>query len=414
MFLRIAKISLLLLVFSLCYIQPFVPLFGFQTAPTEFIFLFTGALWLLSIFAKQSAFRFHRFIFLLLFYFAAMLASAILSDDPRTSFAKLAGEIYLLLLPVLIYNLVESEDDLRRLILVWLGGTVAAIAVGTLTILVFYLNQDCWLLDYTVHHYGAVPVGNYPRLRANFLSPSLFCNYLSVSFALLLIAFEMNWVRGGFAVVFAAFLFLNAAFTISSGLGGLVLIAGLWIYRNGGGKSFSRLCLCAGLLTAIFFWAVNFVALEPHQTAPYTIRIFGDEFYPSPRLMIWQASLQTFWENFFFGRGVGQDSCRVIFQSTDGSLALYTDAHNIYLSVASQAGVFGFLAIVSIIFYSIKTNLRHFLTPDKSSSIPAILLIAFVAAFVYQGLLGSFEDARHLWVLIGLLAAANESAHRAK
>jgi len=34
--------------------------------------------------------------------------------------------------------------------------------------------------------------------------------------------------------------------------------------------------------------------------------------------------------------------------------------------------------------------------------------LAFCSAFVYQGLTGSFEDARHLWVLIGLVPAARD------
>jgi hypothetical protein len=34
------------------------------------------------------------------------------------------------------------------------------------------------------------------------------------------------------------------------------------------------------------------------------------------------------------------------------------------------------------------------------------LLIGFISSFVLQGLVGSFEDARHLWVLLGLILAA--------
>ena len=34
------------------------------------------------------------------------------------------------------------------------------------------------------------------------------------------------------------------------------------------------------------------------------------------------------------------------------------------------------------------------------------LAIAWLDAFVYQGLTGSYEDARHLWVLLGLFLAS--------
>ncbi len=440
MFLRTAKILLLLLVFSLCYIQPFVLIFNFQIPPTEFIFLGTAAFWLLALITRQTRFRFHNFFWLLLFYFAAMLISAIFSDDRRLSFIKLAGEIYLLSLPVLIYNLIENQDELKRAIQIWLYATAFAVLLGVLVFALFYLDREHRLLTYTIGGFGAVPVGNYPRLRLNSLSPSLLCNYLSVGFALLLIAAKSDWIGKKLALIFAALIFIIAVFTISSGLGGFALILGLWIfylYRNrsepsasagglplasnppadadGSDRLVAVLSLSGGILTAILFWILNFVALQPHSTAPYAFNFFGYEFYPSPRLLIWQESLQTFLNNFFFGRGVGQDSCNILFQNTDGSFATLTDAHNVFLSVASQEGIFGLAAIVTIIFYLVKKNTPAIRSTGQSSIIPAGLLIAFVSAFVYQGLVGSFEDARHLWVLIGLMLCAGDlAAHRSE
>jgi len=36
--------------------------------------------------------------------------------------------------------------------------------------------------------------------------------------------------------------------------------------------------------------------------------------------------------------------------------------------------------------------------------------LAFLVAFAYEGLGGSFEDARHLWVLFGLFLASGRLA----
>ncbi len=412
MFLRIAKILLLLLVFSLCYIQPFVQLFNFQIPPTEFIFLLTFTFWILAILTRQTKFRFHRFYWLLLFYFGAMLVSACFSDNRQISFIKLCGEIYLLWLPVLIFNLVESKSDIKRLVLTWIAAAGLAVLLGIFSIALFYFNRESWLLNYTVHSYGAVPVGNYPRLRIHFLSPSLLCNYLSVSFSLLLIALKMNWIKKSFSLIFAALGALIAVFTFSSGLGGFAVICGLWGFYNyqNENKKFARLSLYGGIMTAIFFLMLNVVALQSHSTASFTVNFAGREFQPSPRVMIWQAASETFRENFLFGRGVGQDSCKVVFQDTDGNFAVLTDAHNIFLSVASQSGVFGLVAVILIIIYLLKDVPFNF-SPDKSSIISAGLWTAFISAFVYQGLVGSFEDTRHLWTLIGLMLCANDLAH---
>lgn len=417
MLLRIAKIFLLLLVFSLCYIQPFVRIFNFQIPPTEFIFLIASAFWFFALITKKSTFHFHKFYWLLLLYFAAMLISAILSDNHQISFVKLGGEFYLLSLPVLIFNLIENERELKRIVQIWLCGTAFTVLFGTLILALFYLDRDNWLINYTVAAFGAVPVGNYPRLRLNSLSPSLLCNYLSVSFSLLLFAAKSGWIRKSVFLIFSFLIFLIAVFTISSGLGAFALIIGLWIfyaYRDVY-KVLARLSMIGGIVAATLFWILNFIALQPHSTAPYSFNFLGFEFYPSPRLLIWQESAQTFLNNFIFGRGVGQDSCNILFQNTDGSFTTLTDAHNLFLSVASQEGIFGLAAIALIIFYLVKKNSSAFFAADKSSILPSGLLISFVSAFIYQGLVGSFEDARHLWVLIGLMLCSEHlSGHRSE
>jgi carbon starvation protein CstA len=38
------------------------------------------------------------------------------------------------------------------------------------------------------------------------------------------------------------------------------------------------------------------------------------------------------------------------------------------------------------------------------------LSCALIGAFLYQGLSGSFEDARHLWILFGLLVGVSTSS----
>jgi hypothetical protein len=42
-------------------------------------------------------------------------------------------------------------------------------------------------------------------------------------------------------------------------------------------------------------------------------------------------------------------------------------------------------------------------TNRSLAPLTAALLIAFVSGFIIQGLTGSFEDARHLWLTIGLI-----------
>lgn len=416
LFLWLARFFFLLLIFSLGYMQPFLFVAGFRVPPTDLIFLFVCFFFLLALLTKQTGFRRHEFFWLLIFYFSAMLFSLVFSVNLQTSVIKLGGEIYLLCLPVLAFNLIESENDMRLALRAWLGGTAVAAAVGILTVLLFYVDRENFLLRFTLFHYGAVPVGNYPRVAATFLSASLLCNYLSVSLILLFIARRSGWVSRRLFYPLTAAIASVAAFTIASNLGGIALAAGWWFYFifRDKQKALSILSLLAGIFTAGIFYAMNFVALARHRTASFSFSIFGYEFSPSPRLMIWIESLKTFRENFFFGRGVGQDACRVAFENTDGSISILTDAHNIFLSVAAQEGIFGLLAISAIVLYLLRKAYGR--TPAETGA--AILRpgfgIAFFSAFVYQGLTGSFEDARHLWVLVGLLLASENFSEAAE
>ena len=77
------------------------------------------------------------------------------------------------------------------------------------------------------------------------------------------------------------------------------------------------------------------------------------------------------------------------------------------LHVAAQAGLAGVVPLIMICvwFLSPRTYVRD--DQNDTCAINLALWIAFLSAFIYQGLVGSFEDARHLWVLMGLLTATS-------
>jgi uncharacterized membrane protein len=84
------------------------------------------------------------------------------------------------------------------------------------------------------------------------------------------------------------------------------------------------------------------------------------------------------------------------------------DAHQMWLNVAGQTGIFGLFALCFLcVFMFQQANVFSFV--DQKLILQTALGIAFLSAFLYQGLSGSYEDARHLWVLIGLLASVSEN-----
>ncbi|MFL6769644.1 MAG: O-antigen ligase family protein, partial [Sphingomicrobium sp.] len=121
---------------------------------------------------------------------------------------------------------------------------------------------------------------------------------------------------------------------------------------------------------------------------------------PSGRFLTWSAALAEFVAHPILGHGLGVDAVDVRYADPSGNLQQLTDAHNMILGIAAQAGVIGLIGLSALIVAAIR------LTSGGSDGLRLGLGLTFLNAFVYQGLSGSFEDTRHLWVLFGLLAAA--------
>ncbi len=94
------------------------------------------------------------------------------------------------------------------------------------------------------------------------------------------------------------------------------------------------------------------------------------------------------------------DVAQVKYETLSGRKQILGDAHNIWLNVAGQTGLFGLAALMLMMIFLLKRSRFRLIKGDEGHCLRVGLSCAFIGAFVYQGLAGSFEDARHLWVLI--------------
>ena len=403
-------VTYIFLIVSLGIMKAFAFIAPQSISATDFIFPLVAVLWVIGLLTGKLTLKWHNAYWLFALYFFGMFVSSIFSQNPTNSFGKLIGEGYLIGLAVITFNLVRTEARMRTAILAWLTGTAIAILIGIVTVVLFYVRPDSWLLEHTTSIFGAVPVIPFPRVTSTFISASMFCNYLTVGAALIFILWKKKWIgTAGFIAAFA-FIIASSFSTVAVGIGGMFLTIGLCVryLNNGQAGHLSRLTFAGSLLIAFSFVAVSFVALQHHSSAPYSIFVpfAGIEIFPSPRLMVWSESLTTFRNNFFTGNGLNQPSANVLFQNTDGHFSLLTDAHNTFLSIASQNGITGLVAILAICSYLLNLGLRP--SPGSDKILVSGLTIAFASAFVYAGLTGSYEDSRHLWVLTGLLLGASK------
>jgi O-antigen ligase len=238
----------------------------------------------------------------------------------------------------------------------------------------------------------------------------MFCNYLNVALVLTIVAAIKGWFSKRFALLLGCAIFLSSIFTISVGLGGIFLALGVLYFFISGSKSsaLSFAGLAFSVVFAVIFLLLSVVSLEPTESS--SVQIGGFTFAPSGRMLVWADAFQTFKKGPLTGHGLGLPVANVLFRNAEGTSSLLTDAHNSFLSVAAQDGILGFatlLIICAYILYRWRVGIK------KTNRYATIGLgVAFLCSFVYQGLTGSFEEARHLWVLMGIFLAADKIESR--
>ena len=410
---RLAQASFMLLLFTTAIMRMGAVLLGFYAIIADAVYLLTLVLWAAALLSRQTTFRWHVFYWLILGYFVALAISALWSPDPVHGLTKLATQIYLLSLPVLAFNLVRDERALVRAIIVWVAALALICALGAIIFVLFYTDRDHVLVRNALFHFGSLPPGNYPRFSLTFTNANMLCNYLTVSLAMLFIARGLGRIGSRLFWVLLLGTSFVAALTVSPGLGGIALLIGCfsWVHWSGSRRRLAWTSLACGLSIAAAFLVASAIAPTPHPTAPFTMQLpFAGTVWPSGRLLLWLDSIRTFLAHPLAGAGLGQKSAEVSLLDPSGRMQFLTDAHNSFLNIAAQAGALGFIALGAVTLWILRRTwpLRAGRTaPDQ---VRVGLGIAFLSAFVYEGFTGSFEDARHLWLLIGLFLVAERLA----
>jgi O-antigen ligase len=315
-------------------------------------------------------------------YVAALAPSLLASGDWFASVFKLAMTGYLAALAFATSLAARDAAIVRQAILAWLAATAALITLTGLSLIAYSIGPDTAIYSYSRSHFGSLPPGHYPRLSLSFFNANMACNYLTVSLGLLTIAFREKWLGGTLSLFLLIGIVAAGLSTLSPGLGGIALamgVGGYLLWR-------SRGLLAAGATVAG-------LALFAACLSPTTA------FEPSARVYIWSAAASEFIAHPVLGHGIGIEAVSVDFLNPGGFLQHVTDAHNVFLSIAVQAGLFGLAGLTLLIAYVIQLS--------RANSVALGLGLTFLNGFAYQGLTGSFEDTRHLWLLLGLLIAAS-------
>ena len=412
MTLRLSKWFFLLLVVSLPLVRPFSIYFSGMLIPyTDFIFLASFAFWGLAAIQRKTTVQIDRMYIFVGLYGLAFTVSALFSIDPKTSFIKLLGEYYLFGLSFLTFNLVRDTEFLKRVVGAWTIGTGLTILASIAGFVLYCFGYKTLKDNYFLFHFGSLPPGNYPRIMALFDNPNMLSNYLNVSVMLIFVAERLRLIKRSLAVVLGLGILFATAFSISPGLGGVALSLGLWFWVIFSARSKMRLAIPAlaiGVIIAIGVFGSALVSIDTDNTSQdFTIPLTQTKIEPSVRVLLWENTLETVRQYPWLGIGTGVDVANVRYYALSGGLQILTDAHNMWLNILAQTGTLGLAALMTLLAYLIKQCRFRIRDGGDGQYIRVALSCAFVGAFLYQGLAGSFEDTRHLWILVGLLVASS-------
>jgi O-antigen ligase len=393
---KAAKLLLAMLIVSLAFMKPSVRLAGFDLVATDLLFpplLLAAAAAFLT---GRLRVRWNPSYWPIAVYLAALALSAAASPAPLHSALKLATVAYLALLAVAADQLVESNADLRFCLRAWCVASAAIGLVLLVALAAFLFDPLGAVAEATRFHFGTLPPGAYPRFALTFYNANMLCAYLTVSLGMLLVAAKRGWIGRRTTWLLLAALIPASLLTISPGLGGIAPLLGLWLWaaRRETAPLFA-LFVAAAAVTPIL-----------HPTAPFLIEVPGATLAPSGRLLAWIDATHRLAAHPLLGGGIGTAAVDVHYRDPSGYLQTLTDAHNNYLNIAAQAGLIGLAGLIAIVVLVVRRTFPLPLRPDAADAARVGLGLTFLAAFGYEGLTGSFEDARFLWVLLGLFLAA--------
>ncbi|MCK4648116.1 O-antigen ligase family protein [bacterium] len=314
------------------------------------IVLVTLAIWLVRI-REDREFSFTRTPLDLPILFFILLASLSLikSINIHHSISALYRLISYALIYFLLVNNVKSKIEVKKLILSVWGVSVFVTLYG--------------LIEFFIHNFSP-PLSTFPNLN-------IFASFLLIPFSLAsgILLFGEREGRGKRIILrIMLVLFLFAIVTTRSR--GTFLSLALIVIFLGALKSKRYVLIALGLLILIF-------SLLPTPTNSPLVRLItvgGKDPYAYTRISIWKSALSMIKDHPFLGTGLGtfKDAFSGYNFPVEGVFARFgkkaSFAHNEYLQIASEAGIFAlgiFIWLLFAFFRKAKKLLRDFRNKEE-------------------------------------------------
>jgi O-antigen ligase len=347
---------------------------GSPVIPSDVLFGMAAVAWVLS----RPRLPRGPFPTVALVYLGAVLLAVVTSEDRGHSLSRVVIDAYVVGLGVLTYSIARSHAMWRRLAGAWLVGTVISAVVIVVGLAFYAAGFDSQEKNIALSISGHAPVV-LPRFHGLFTAPNLMCSYLIVSTAIVAVGWTTGLLSSRRAAVLAGGIAVSVFFSLSPGIGGVALAAGLAVWLTAAHPARWRgAVLCGAVIVALGFFGAAVA---------------------TPRPTTWHQAFDAFIDRPLLGHGPGAEIVHLVVK--EGTL---TDAHQTWLNIAAQTGAVGALAFTAVVATLVLGVHRR----RPLATHPALVACwsAVVGVLLYQGLTMSVEQMRHVWILLGALAAA--------
>ena len=393
------RVVFVALIASLPVMQPSLTVLGpYPVVVTDALFLILAVLVAAMLARGRMRVAWSWWHSAIVAFVAANFLSAAASGG-RLGLLKAAGAGYLGCVAILSAHYGRSPEMRRPIVLAWLAGALATIIAAAVGVGLFFAGRHD---NPFLYGYGSLIPAGYPRVMALFINANMLCSYLGAAAFILLGSAHANLISRRVAWPTVLALGLVAILTVSPGLGGLALAGSLWVASSSAmPRPRARMLRRLGVVMAV----TSFLATLPSPTMLQATSL--GRFEPSSRLQTWVGAAKTFVAHPLLGAGPGADVAHVTYVNASRQVEYLTDGHNTWLSVLAQTGLIGF-ACFAVVNGVLIARMRLAPQTTAESAWRTGGELALLASVLFPSLSGSFEDARHGWVLLGLVYGAQQ------
>jgi len=318
-------------------------------------------------------------------------------------YSQLYYQFSVILLFFIVISIARKQAIINRIIL---SMVLSTFIVSLTAVIQFVLKENPLLFSFVFgNEAGSIllPDGLYRSIgsfgQANALGGFLL---LSLPFFILLFRNRLGakfWIIAAMMFFIVLALFSTLSRSAIFGLGTMTLT-----YLFFGSKRKSKIKVAMSGLLILFLFLSLFPDLIETIKLRFSNLLAGEFDSHVVRFVLYQAAVEMFESSPLFGVGFGN-----FIVSQD--ILEVRGAHNIFLNILAELGLFGLLSFLAIQVSVLKNNFKS-LRQEKSGVTPTISLccnlsiIGFLAAGLFDSLLHSFAISLYFWMIFAVSVSA--------